>query len=336
MRALRAGGFVLAMGFLVLTFINASWLADSPRGYVKLVALQGAHQLGHGPCPAAAIEVPLHDYLGNTLGGLTAAGRLGAQVVGVELQATADGHLVGFGEELLECRTDGRGWLAKYMLDGVKRLDAGWGYTADNKRTFPFRGRAVGAIPTVEEVLQALPDKPVLFALPKDTRAALQLVAAIKAFGRDLVKIGDGFRGAGVDLAPIRAAFRGVWTWDPAKAEACAADYRLQGWLGLTPESCRGGTLVVPLNRRWLYAGWPDRLQERMGAVHTRVVVEAAPGRGLDLPEQLGEVPASFTGYVLVEDIWSVGPALRPAYNKRTPREEEQLAQTLAARRQDR
>ena len=331
MRALRAGGFVLALAFLVMTFVNASWLAEPPRGYVKLVALEGAHPLAAGPC--GAIEAPLHDFLGNTLGGMAAAGRLGAQVVGVELQATADGHLVAYGDGPLECRTDGRGLLSKYMLEAVKRLDAGHSYSTDNKQTFPFRGRAVGAIPTLEEVLALLPDKPLLIDLPKDTRAALQVVATYRAFGRDPVKIGDGFRGAGVDLAPIRAAFPGVWTWDPVKAEACAADYAWQGWLGITPASCRDATLVVPLGRRWLFAGWPDRLQARMTAAGARVVVEAAPGKGLSLPEQLGEVPASFTGYVLVDDIWSVGPALRPAYNKRTPREEAELAAALERRR---
>ena len=332
-RGLRAAGFVLALAFLVLTFVNASWLAEPPRGYVKVTALKGAHQQGTGPCPAAAMEPPLHDYLENTLSGMVHAGQLGAQMVGVELQQARDGHLVAFADEPLECRTNGRGLLSKYTLKEVKALDAGYGYTSDNKRSFPFRGRAVGAIPSAEEVLQALPDKPLLFDLPKDTRAALQLVATIRAMGRDPAAIGDGFRGAGVDLAPIRAAFPGAWTWDRAGAEACTSAYRWQGWLGLTPEACRNGTLVVPLSGRWAFAGWPDRLQARMKAVGARVVVEAQPGKGLDLPEQLGEVPASFTGHVLAEDIWTIGPALRPAYNHRTPREEQELAAALEARR---
>jgi hypothetical protein len=34
-----------------------------------------------------------------------------------------------------------------------------------------------------------------------------------------------------------------------------------------------------------------------------------------------------------VEDIWSVGPALRPAFNKRNPREQAELAKALDARR---
>ncbi len=334
MKALRAAGFVLALAFLAMTFVNASWLADTPRGYVKLVALEGAHQLGRGPCPAARIEPPLHDYLGNTLGGMAAAGRLGAQMVGVELQPARDGHLVALADEPLDCRTNGHGRVGDRTLAEVKALDAGHGYSTDRGRTFPFRGRAVGAVPAFEEVLQVLPDKPLLIDLPGDARAALQVVATYRAMGRDPVKVGDGFRGTGVDLAPIRKAFAGVWAWDPAAAEKCRADYLWQGWLGITPASCREATLTVPLGRRWMFAGWPNRLQARMAAANARVVVETSPDKGLDLPEQLGEVPASFTGYVLVEDIWTVGPALRPAYNRRTPLQEEALVRALEARRQ--
>ena len=41
----------------------------------------------------------------------------------------------------------------------------------------------------------------------------------------------------------------------------------------------------------------------------------------------------TFTGHVWVDDIWSVGPALRPAFNKRNPREQAELAKALDARR---
>ena len=39
---------------------------------------------------------------------------------------------------------------------------------------------------------------------------------------------------------------------------------------------------------------------------------------GLTLPEQLGEIPSTFNGYVWVDDIWTVGPALRPGRDFRT------------------
>ena len=67
----RRIGFILALAFLFLTFVNASWLADSPRGYVKLVAHRGLMQLpradANGDCRARAIEPPIHDFIENTL-----------------------------------------------------------------------------------------------------------------------------------------------------------------------------------------------------------------------------------------------------------------------------
>jgi glycerophosphoryl diester phosphodiesterase len=52
---------------------------------------------------------------------------------------------------------------------------------------------------------------------------------------------------------------------------------------------------------------------------------------GLTLPEQLGEIPASFNGYVWVDDIWTVGPALRPNRDIRT--EEQQAAAEAGLKR---
>jgi glycerophosphoryl diester phosphodiesterase len=142
--------------------------------------------------------------------------------------------------------------------------------------------------------------------------------------------IGDAFYGATPPVARIREHFPDNWAWSKAVAEACSKDYVLFGWSGYLPESCRGRTLIVPLNYQWAFWGWPNRLIARMEAHGGRVLmigkvgVAAAPG-GLSLPEELGDVPASFNGYLWVEDIWTVGPALRPSQDRRTP------AQMIAA-----
>ena len=47
---------------------------------------------------------------------------------------------------------------------------------------------------------------------------------------------------------------------------------------------------------------------------------EKAPAGPL-LPEQLGEIPSTFNGYLWVEDIWTIGPALRPGRDRRNPAE---------------
>ncbi len=70
-----------------------------------------------------------------------------------------------------------------------------------------------------------------------------------------------------------------------------------------------------------------------LGGLSSRPAGQYQSGTGLDLPEQLREVPASFTGYVWVEDIWTLGPALRPALNKRNPVEEAETAAAIATRK---
>lgn len=341
---LKRIGFVLGLALVVLSFINASWLAPSPRGYIKLVAHRGAYQqfdhrgIDNATCTATRIEPPVHDYLENTLSSIGAAQRLGAQMIEVDVAPTADGKIALFHDWTLDCRTDGTGETRSKTLAELKALDAGYGYSADGGKSFPFRGKAVGAIPALEQALDVAGTKPLLFNFKgKNPAEADLLAAALKAAGRDVEALGDGFYGDEAPVARIRTHFPKAWAWSKDSARACTTAYLKAGWFGITPEACRNGTVIVPLNYQWAFAGWPNRLQARMAEVGARVIVAGPYGddrpMGLDLPEQIGKIPASFTGYVWVEDIWSVGPALRPAFNKRNPREEAELARALEARR---
>ena len=91
----------------------------------------------------------------------------------------------------------------------------------------------------------------------------------------------------------------------------------------------------MPLNYQWAFWGWPNRTIQRMDKVGARVLIIGPYGEdrhmGLTLPEQLGKIPASFKGYVWVDDIWTVGPALRPNRDIRT--EEQQAAAEAGLKR---
>lgn len=340
--------FVVALVLLVLALLNASWLADAPRGYVQLIAHRGtAQQFDHAgltdkDCTATRIEPPVHEWLEDTTEGLAEAVRLGAQMVQIDVAPTRDGQIVLFHDWTLDCRTDGKGPLRDRTLAELKALDVGYGYTADGGKTFPFRGKGVGQMPTLAEGLAMLPGTPALYNLKsKDPAEADLLIAALKAAGRDVQGRHDGFQGSPEQVARFHAAFPGAWAFSGDAASRCTRDYLKLGWFTVTPESCRGGTLMVPLNSQWAFAGWPNLTQQRMAAVGARIVVTGAygsdhAGMGLDLPEQLGEVPDTFTGYLWVDDIYTVGPALRPAYNKRRPPEEAALEKAVEARRKAR
>lgn len=320
----------LALVFVYVSIVNASWLASTPRGSVKLIANHAAAQQvlpGASNCAATRIEPPLHHQMEDTQQALYASARLGAQVTVVHVQRTKDEKLVLFPDATLDCRTDGKGRVADHMLAELKALDAGYGYTADGGRTFPLRGTGKGAIPSLDEVLAYKRQPPLLFELgTAGPDLADALLAVLAASGRDVAAKKDAFRGTPATLARIRAKFPQAWTWDEAGAAACGDAYVVQGWLGITPEACRGQTLAIPLGSQLAYAGWPNKLLERMEAVGAHVVVVVAAGdggpRGLDLPEQLGKIPSTFNGYVWVDDIYTVGPALRPDFNKRTAEED--------------
>ena len=103
-------GLALAVTLLALTVVNASWLTAPPKGYAKLLAHRGTMQqfshrdLTSAECTATRIEVPVHDYLENTLPGLQLADGLGAYMIEVDVAPTADGRIALFHDLTLDCR----------------------------------------------------------------------------------------------------------------------------------------------------------------------------------------------------------------------------------------
>lgn len=342
-RWLRPVAFAAAAIVLVLTFINASWLADKPRGGIRLIAHRGVYQLydhkgvDNDTCTAGRIEQPVHDYLENTTRSMQAARQMGADIVEIDIAPTRDGQIAIFHDWRLDCRTEGKGKIRDKTMGELKQLDPGYGYTPDGGKTFPFRGQQKGLIPTLQEALDALPSTPIIFNFKsRNPREADQLAAALKAARRDVVARRDIFYGDRRPVERIKAHFPEAWAWSHKhSAKQCTMDYVLYGWTSIVPESCRNGTLIVPLNYQWAFWGWPNRTIQRMDKVGARVLIVAPYGEdghmGLTLPEQLGEIPATFKGYVWVDDIWTVGPALRPNRDIRT--EAEQVAAEAGLKR---
>ena len=98
-------------------------------------------------------------------------------------------------------------------------------------------------------------------------------------------------------------------------SETCLDAYRRTGWLGIVPDSCASRTLLVPRDGEWTLWGWPYRFLNRLAAADARLlIVDGRDGyrlKGLDRPEQLGEVPRHYRGLLLVEDMFDVGRALQ-------------------------
>lgn len=90
----------------------------------------------------------------NTLAAFRAALECGADAIELDVQRTADGHLIVLHDPTLERTTDGRGPVARHSLGDLKALDAGrWFADA-------FAGER---LPTLEEAVAVIGDRAGLF-----------------------------------------------------------------------------------------------------------------------------------------------------------------------------
>lgn len=110
-------------------------------------------------CEATHIYEPTHTYVENTIESIGAAFDLGATMVEIDIRRTLDNHLVVFHDDNLDCRTNGSGKVVDSPLEYLKTLDIGYGYTPNNGEMYPLRGKGIGKIPTLEEVLNRFPQK---------------------------------------------------------------------------------------------------------------------------------------------------------------------------------
>jgi len=106
---------------------------------------------------------------------------LGADGLEFDVRLSADGVAVLMHDPLLDRTTDGTGPVAAHTLAQLRYLDAGYRFTRDGGRTYPWRGRGI-RIATLEEVLTAFPDTPCIAEL-KTPKAADAFSRAVDGHG---------------------------------------------------------------------------------------------------------------------------------------------------------
>jgi glycerophosphoryl diester phosphodiesterase len=100
----------------------------------------------------------------NTLAAFELAVRQGADAFELDVRLTGDGVPVVLHDPTLERTTDRAGPLAALRLADLRDIDAGFTFSPDGGRTFPFRAGDV-CIPILTDVLRGFPDMPVLLEL---------------------------------------------------------------------------------------------------------------------------------------------------------------------------
>jgi glycerophosphoryl diester phosphodiesterase len=107
----------------------------------------------------------------NTIAAFAHAVAIGADVLEMDVQPTADGAIVVIHDATVDRTTNGRGRVDSFTLAELSKLDAGHRWSGDGGRSFPFRGKGV-RIPALEEVFARLPQTRMIVEM-KHGRAAL-------------------------------------------------------------------------------------------------------------------------------------------------------------------
>lgn len=155
--------------------------------------------------------------------------------------------------------------------------------------------------------------KPQLLWRVKGGAEAQALLAALPAPKGDDK---NGMIGDAAAVAAFRKARPKAWAFTVAEARACASDYRLSGLWGGIPASCQQGTMLLTVNELgYTLWGWPNRFLARTGTAGLKVVIaESVEGdtiKGLTDVNRYGDIARSFNGYIWIENIDELGPALK-------------------------
>ncbi|EGK08022.1 glycerophosphoryl diester phosphodiesterase [Desmospora sp. 8437] len=301
-------------------FNNSSLFVQSGSRKPKLLAHRGLAQtfdmegVTNETCTAERIHPPEHPYLENTIPSMRAAFAAGADVVELDVHLTADDQFAVFHDWTLDCRTEGTGVTRDYTMAKLKQLDVGYGYTADGGKTFPFRGKGVGLMPSLDEVLSTFPDRSFLIHVKsEDPEEGVKLAKRLSALPQEHRKRLSVYGGD----QPIKTLHRhlpDVRVMSRETMKDCLIPYIGIGWTGVVPSACEQTQLHIPEKiAPWLW-GWPDRFMERMDRAGTRVILVAGSGgfsEGFDTGEALNRLPSGYSGWIWTNRIDRIAPRVK-------------------------
>lgn len=312
--------------FLMMVFVNNSSLfVKKSEQNPLLLAHRGLAQTFHmeeitgDTCTAERIFEPEHPYLENTIASMDAAFKAGADIVELDIHPTTDEQFVVFHDWTLDCRTDGRGVTRDFTLAELKTLDVGYGYTADGGLTYPFRGKGVGLMPSLTEVLEHFSNQELLLHIKSNDPTEGQKLAGV------LLSLSESrlnqitVYGGDQPIDSLREQLPTLRTMSRATMKNCLIPYLALGWTGHIPSSCENTQLHLPENiAPWVW-GWPERFMTRMDKVDTRVVLVGDGGdfsSGFDTLQDLERIPKTFTGVIWTNRIDLIAPHYGKSYQE--------------------
>lgn len=136
-----------------------------------------------------------------TLPALLEAVALGVDALEFDVHTSADGHLVLMHDPTLDRTTDRSGEVSRLLLRELETIDAGYRFTSDGGRTFPWRGKGAH-IMAFDTAIDALPRHMPLIIEVKTPRAVEPLRTAIARHNLVSRVIVAGFDAS--NIAPLK------------------------------------------------------------------------------------------------------------------------------------
>lgn len=256
-------------------------MPDAISHAFEILAHRGIHQdfsgksLENYVCTARRIFEPEHSYIENTMASIDRAFELGATIVEVDVNRTREGELVLFHDAGLECRTNGAGRTSDHPLEYLRSLDVGYGYSPDNGKTFPLRGKGVGRMPLLREVLEKYPEKRFILDHKDESPETAERLGALIASlpGEQQEKL--YYWGPGETLKIIQKQVPGFYRLIPEPIKMRRWMYRYILTLGLAgfPKEVSRKMLVLPIKYIKIIPGWPGRLLKKVKKAGGRLLV---------------------------------------------------------------
>jgi glycerophosphoryl diester phosphodiesterase len=196
---------------LVAVFAGLLAVATLRKGEARVAKPGWPADLAHRGSSLAAPE--------NTMEAFRLAVEDGAGGLELDVHMTRDGEIVVLHDDTVDRTTDGTGAVRDMSLRELRGLDAGYRFTPDGGRTYPFRGRGV-RVPTLGEIYEAFPETPVNVEIKEAQdgveREVLRIVQEAGAEKRTIMASGRypvirRFRGL-TDEVPTAASYREVVT----------------------------------------------------------------------------------------------------------------------------
>ncbi len=171
----------LALGGVVLFSSFYAYLASftgKPAETYKIFAEQTkrplviAHRGGKGIAPENTLEAFRRSY------------EMGVDILELDIHATKDGELVVIHDRTVDRTTNGKGKVAQMTFEEIRKLDAGYSWTNDGGKTFPFRGKGI-KVPTLKEVFEEFPNSIInIESKHSEPRPAEKICGLIQEYGR--------------------------------------------------------------------------------------------------------------------------------------------------------